>query len=98
MGMSILLISRQVTSTLFLDAPYHLNQEEFKPAAGIETNIGPLAFRAGYKSGSELQKITVGAGFSIGSTSVDYAFGMVDDLDSTHRVSLGIKFGKGKVR
>ncbi len=92
-GASILLITKGLATTLFLDAPYHLNSEEYRPAIGLETVVGPMALRAGYKKGSDLEKFSMGTGLTLGALAFDYAFGLVDELDSRHRVSFSLRFG-----
>jgi hypothetical protein len=79
---------------LLLDAPYHLNQSQFYPAVGLETGVGPLALRAGYKVVSDQDQISLGAGFRIGQTELSYAFELADRLDSRHRISVGVRFGE----
>lgn len=61
---------------------------EFKPLRFI-------AFRAGYKLGTDLgilSGLTLGAGFYVFNTSIDYAFVPYGDLGNTHRISLGVGF------
>ena len=79
--------------SLSAELPYFLNEKELRPAVGAEILVGPMAFRAGYRSGSEIEGLSLGAGFATGGLSVDYAFGFVDDLDSRQRISLGYRFG-----
>jgi hypothetical protein len=83
----------QARTLLFLDAPYHFNQSQFYPAVGIETGVGPLAFRAGYKVVPDEDQISLGAGFRVGSTELSYAFELADNLNSRHRISVGMRFG-----
>ncbi len=83
----------QARTLLLLDAPYHFNQEQFYPALGIETGVGPLAFRAGYKIVPDDDQISLGAGFRMGQTELSYAFELADQLNSRHRISLGVRFG-----
>lgn len=92
-GLSFLVIPTQVKTTLLIEAPYHVNPGELKPSIGLESMVGPMAFRAGYQGGRELEGFSAGAGFMLGQFSLDYAFGLVDELDSRHRVSLGLRFG-----
>jgi long-subunit fatty acid transport protein len=54
-----------------------------------------LALRLGYNSQinkDEDEGLTAGAGFKIGSYQFDYAYVPYGDLDSTHRVSLIVRF------
>lgn len=53
-----------------------------------------MAIRGGYQKTNGLgNELTVGAGFLMGGSAIDYSFGMVDQLESQHRVSLGMRFG-----
>lgn len=92
-GFSYLLFPTSIPTQLFFDAPYYINQEQVRPAMGVETSIGPLALRAGYRNGSDLEEFSFGTGFLFGPASVDYSFGMVEQLDSRHRFSMTIRFG-----
>lgn len=92
-GFSFLVIPTRAKTLLMVDGLYHVNQSELNPAVGVETQVGPLALRAGYRGGRELEAFSVGTGFVMGSAFLNYAFGLVDELDSRHRVSLGMRFG-----
>ncbi len=92
-GASYLLFSGQNPTTLFLDAPYYMNEKEFAPAAGLDVSFGLFSVRAGYRKRSDINEYSLGAGFMLGRSSLDYAFGLANELDSTHRVSLAMRFG-----
>lgn len=96
-GFALALIPQKYVTTLLVDAPYFLNEEELRPSVGLEVSIGVLSLRGGYKSGSDLQEFSVGTGFQLGRSSLDYSFGLADKLDSQHRVSLAMRFGGGAV-
>ena len=84
-------------STLFLfDLHYLTVQEDINPAIGLESFIGPMALRAGYKAGSDLENFTFGTGFLLGNFAFDYSFGLVQDLDPRHKVSLSMRFATDK--
>jgi phage tail protein X len=78
---------------LLVEGVYHINDREYLPAVGIETLVGPLALRAGYHAGSDLTEFTFGTGFLWGVSSLDYAFGLAQELNSSHRISLSTRFG-----
>jgi LysM repeat protein len=92
-GVSTQLMSGQVPLMMVFDVPYYMNEKEMRPSIGFESNVGPLALRTGYKTGADLQEFSVGAGFLMGSTTLDYSFGFAQKLDSTHRVSVSMRFG-----
>lgn len=93
MGLSYNMIPGKWNTMLLLDAPYYLNEAEVRPAIGLETLVGPMAIRGGFKKTNGLNEFTVGAGFALGKSSIDYAFGLVKDLNAQHKVSLSMKFG-----
>ncbi|MCB4756885.1 MAG: PorV/PorQ family protein [Elusimicrobia bacterium] len=95
-GLSWLMIPGPAATTLFFDAPYHVNQSELRPAIGVESLVGPMALRAGYKTGGDLQSFSIGAGFMWQNASFDYAFGLVDKLESSHRISVSMRFAAAK--
>lgn len=78
---------------LVLDVPYYAETSEIRPALGFEVGVGPMAFRTGYRTSKHIQDFSIGTGFSWGKSSLDYAFGLADHLDSRHQVSLTTRFG-----
>jgi phage tail protein X len=90
-GVAISLLSNRST-TLLMDAIYHMNEQELTPAAGLEVSFGLLAVRAGYKGGRGAQEFSIGTGLMIGRSNLDYSFGMMDGLEARHRVSLSMRF------
>lgn len=88
-GASIRLLSNTL---MLVDVPYFNTQRELRAGAGIESTTGPLAFRLGYKGGSQLQEFSVGMGFGWLNSKFDYAFGFVNQLDSRHVVSVSYEF------
>jgi len=87
-----------VPTILSIDAPYYMNEKELRVGAGLEVSVGLLSIRGGYKHNSGLNEFSIGAGFLLGRTSFDYAFGMVNELNSEHRVSLSTRWGNGAPR
>ncbi len=90
-GMALSFLSNR-SATLMMDAVYHMNEQEFRPAAGLEVAFGLLSIRAGYKGGRDNSELSIGTGIMLGKSSLDYSFGMMDGLDSRHRVSLSMRF------
>lgn len=85
---------KNVSTILSIEAPYSLNTQEINPGLGLEASMGPLSMRMGYHSGKDIENITVGTGFAVGPTQLDYSFGVVSELDSRHRISLSYHFGR----
>lgn len=92
-GFSYQLKHGRYESQLSLDIPYLLNEKKNDVAMGVETRLGLLAVRMGYRSGRELQKFSMGAGVLMGRMTFDYAVGLVDKLDARHLASLSLRFG-----
>ena len=92
-GFAYLLVPRGLPTTVVVDFPWLMNEARVNPSAGVEIQTGPVAFRAGYRTGVDLGGFTVGAGLSLNRFSMDYAFGLINNLNSTHRVSLSFRFG-----
>jgi hypothetical protein len=81
-------------SNLLFSASYMNNEKQLTPALGLETLVGPLALRAGYrKTTGNTGEFTAGAGFSMGRSSLDYAFGLINQLNYQHKVSVAFNFG-----
>lgn len=97
-GFSYLLVPSGFKTNLLVDAPYYVNHEELRPSLGLETLIGPMAFRIGYRGGNNSQEFSIGTGFWLGQANFDYALGIVNDLDSVQRISLGYQFGGFGIR
>lgn len=91
-GMAISLLSNR-SATLLLDSAYYMNEQELRPAAGLEMSFGLLAVRAGYRGGKGAQEFSIGTGVMLGRSNLDYSFGMMDGLDARHRISLSMRFG-----
>ncbi len=92
-GMSINILKGASPLTLLLDAPYFLNEQEMRPAVGLELGISVLAIRGGYRKVGETNEFSIGTGFLLGRTSFDYSFGMMQDMESQQKVSLSMRFG-----
>ncbi len=93
-GASYLMFRGQANTSLLVDAPYMVNEKYFVPSIGVETLIGPLSIRAGYRTGGgDIREFTMGAGFMMGGASLDYAFGLMNQLDAQHKISLATHFG-----
>jgi hypothetical protein len=70
------------------------NDQDYRYNLGMEYWIADtLAFRLGYKYGYDLESITAGCGFHWQIFEMDYAFGLVKDLNSIHKISLSLKLG-----
>jgi hypothetical protein len=86
-------IAAKMPTMIMFDAPYSANQKQVKPAIGLEAHVGPLALRGGYKVDGNNKNISLGTGFMMGGTSLDYAFGLINENNSLHRVSFSFRFG-----
>lgn len=78
---------------IMAELPYRLVEKDWRPGLGVEAPLGPLALRAGYRSGAELEGLSFGTGFLISSVTIDYSFSLVDRLDNRHRVGVTTRFG-----
>jgi hypothetical protein len=92
-GFSSLVIPGAFQTSLMSDAVYSFDRKDVSPSVGIETIMGPLALRAGYKGGSDLENFSVGTGLHINRFSFDYSLGLVDKLSSRHRINVSMYFG-----
>lgn len=76
-----------------VDAPYRVYDAILTPAVGCEYDWEKkLQLRAGYKFNSDDTGLTLGMGIGIQHYTIHYAFGMSDELNSSHRVSFDVKF------
>ena len=82
----------RLSTTLLLDGLYLLNERETRQAAGLEVDLGPIYLRGGYRTGSEFEDISLGSGLAFGRASLDYSFGMVQELESRHQVTFSYRF------
>ncbi len=67
----------------------HAGLEVARRLAMFDTE-GSAALRGGYRS--DAKSGDVGIGFVIGNFSIDYAIHLINDLDPSHRVTLGYRF------
>lgn len=92
-GLSLALPTK-AASTLLLEAPYYMNEEEIRPALGLEVKVGVLALRGGYRVLSRgTNEFSLGTGVMMGKSSLDYSFGLANQLNPTHHISLSFRFG-----
>ncbi len=94
LGASFALLSGRTSVMMLVNESYMAFDKTSTPSVGLETAFGPLALRAGYQAG-DLKKLTLGTGFRLGRTNLDYSFGMMNQLDAQHKLSLGLSFGGG---
>ena len=92
-GSELSVLPKSFATLLFVDVPYYTDTKSIAPGVGLEKSVGPLALRAGYRNGSDLEGFTVGAGFQAKAVALDYSFGLVKDLDSRQRISVSYRFG-----
>jgi hypothetical protein len=65
------------------------NDRDFALHLGVEyAYAGLLAARLGYKAGYDLEGLTAGLGVAWSVLQLDYAFGLMQELNSTHRITL----------
>ena len=55
---------------------------------------GAASLRGGYRS--EAEAVDVGLGFVVANVVVDYAVGIISDIDLTHRFTIGYRFAPRK--
>ncbi|MEW6516739.1 MAG: PorV/PorQ family protein [candidate division FCPU426 bacterium] len=68
------------------------NDRDFALHVGAEyAYAGLLAARLGYKAGYDIEGLTAGLGVRWSVLELDYAFGLVQELTSTHRISLLVR-------
>lgn len=95
LGASYTLLPRTGTLLLF-DVEHLFNENENRPALGLETRVGPLALRAGYRHSRDTGEFSVGTGFSWSRSALDYSFGLTSGaqtLNSEHRITYSFRFG-----
>lgn len=84
--------------TITADLPYYMVDQTVNPAMGVDFSLGLISLRAGYQTDRDLGNFSVGAGFLFGSSSLDYAFGLVNDLNPRHQISFSFQFGSSVAR
>jgi len=92
LGFSWEALFRGTPTTLFIDQPYFLNQNEFNTSLGIERYIEPLALRVGFRDRPDRDELSFGLGFFMDNINLDYAMGVVNDLGLSHHFSLSFRF------
>lgn len=83
----------EIQSSLQLDRPWSTNGS-ITLAAGAEYWYRKvLAFRAGWRFGTDLGPFSLGAGFVWQGLTLDYAYNSLGDLGLSHRFSVGAELG-----
>ncbi|MBI4056334.1 MAG: PorV/PorQ family protein [Elusimicrobia bacterium] len=78
---------------------YLIHEKNWGLGGGMEyTHDSFLAFRIGYRAHTDLEGVTVGVGIRQGEVSLDYAWGMMNSLEDTHRLTLNYRFGKMEIQ
>jgi len=76
-----------------LDFPFLVYEQIVTPAVGFEFDWKEMVQgRIGYKFNSDATGLAVGMGFKYQNYLINYAFGLADNLENGHRVSLGVQF------
>jgi hypothetical protein len=85
--------------SLNLDMPYFMVEKETLGLIGLQYMFHHMvALRGGYKinltdsSRDDEQAVNIGAGFTLGSYSIDYAIGIAENLDNPQRISFTAMF------
>ena len=83
-------ISKQHKGLLAVDL-VKSNDNDFGLHMGVEYWYAKLlAMRLGYKAGYDLEGLTAGFGVRFNVLQLDYAFGLISELNHTHKVSLSL--------
>ncbi|MDI6785641.1 MAG: PorV/PorQ family protein [bacterium] len=93
LGTAFRLLDDRLILVLDINKP---NDNEVNAHAGIEcTLLEVFSLRAGYQVGSkdDLWNYSVGFGVKLKGLYFDYAFKPAEDFSSTHKISVGYKFG-----
>jgi len=84
----------QYGTVLMFDVQRLMNEGETRPALGVETRVGPLALRAGYRQARGGGEFSTGTGFAWGRSALDYSFGLMNkELDARQKISYTFRFG-----
>jgi hypothetical protein len=70
-----------------------VNEENMKEFIGVDSIWNEIfVLRGGYKIGQDIGKFSIGIGFLMGKSELDYAYTNDGDVGNTHSVSLSYKF------
>jgi len=76
-----------------IDLPFLVYEEKLTPAVGFEFDWREMVQgRVGYKFNSDDTGLALGMGFTYQRYIINYAFGLANRLENSHRVSLGVRF------
>jgi hypothetical protein len=92
-GAALSLPRRGFTTTLLANGAYRMTEKDFQPSIAIEIGVGGLALRTGIRRTANENEFTMGTGFLLGGSSIDYSIGIAKDVDTTHRISYSFRFG-----
>lgn len=95
-GVSYLLTpGRSYSTTLLLDMPYFANEQEIRPSLGLDVSLGLLSLRSGFRKLGDENEFSLGTGISFSRSTLDYSFGLANNLDASHKISFSMQFGSG---
>jgi len=78
---------------LSVDFPFLVYEEKLTPAVGFEFDWRKMIqARIGYKFNIDDTGLALGMGFAYQRYFINYAFGLANRLEDSHRVSLGVRF------
>lgn len=98
-GVTWMIPTGSLTTSLSGEAPYYLNEEDWAGSLGFESVYGLLAVRGSYTRSAGTDQFAVGMGFLLGFSNIDYAFvGFGAEQAGQHRMSLSVPFGIAKVK
>ncbi|MCG3205367.1 MAG: hypothetical protein KCHDKBKB_02087 [Elusimicrobia bacterium] len=82
---------------LATDIGRNVNEAQSFISVGSEYSFNSIAIRLGYRidlkdSENKDNRFSVGTGFHVGNARLDYSFLLADELDDSHKVTLGFQF------
>jgi len=92
LGAAYTFMTHSFPTVLLADAVYLLNEREFQPSFGLESRLGLVSLRGGYKRHGDFKEFSIGTGIHLGHLSFDYAMAMVDNIEAEHKISVSNRF------
>lgn len=85
-------LTKEFYFTASVDVPYIIDESRITPSMGIEIGKPPISIFTGYRLNVEENVFSIGLNMTLSNFDLSYAYIPSKWLNSTHRLSLGIKF------
>ncbi len=93
LGIDIPILPKVYPTHVLIDSSYLINERQWRPAVGFESQLGVLAVRAGLKRSGSTERLCPRHRHRSRRRSLDYSFNVSNKIDAVHNISFSARFG-----